>query len=38
MSRRGRDERGGGGAKLRRPNGEGGCQVEEEEGKGWILG
>ena len=36
MSRRGRDERDGG--KLRCPNGEGGCRVEEEEGKGWVLG
>ena len=31
MSRRGRDEREG--RKLRRPNGEGGCQVEDKEGK-----
>ena len=26
------------GGKLRRPNGEEGCQVEEEEGKRWVLG
>ena len=36
MSRRRRDEREGG--KLRRPNGEGGYLVEEEEIKGWVLG
>ena len=32
VSKRGR------GGKLRRPNGGGGCRVEEEEGKGWVLG
>ena len=34
MSGRGRDEREGG--KLRRPNGEGECWVEEEKRKGWF--
>ena len=48
MSRRERDEREGGGGgggggggeggKMKHLNGEGGCRVEEEEGKGWVLG